>query len=81
MIKIRNLSRTRMGYPSRWEGTTSDGRDVLIEYGQQRLSVKIGEEEHHETPLPGPVRSGQMLDHELIAAMKEHFPDIELPRG
>ena len=81
-MKVKTLARTSIQYPSEWRGTADDGREVIISYRKNTLSVKAGDDVRDVRLDPaGDRSSGQLRDAGLVRLMREHFPDIELPRG
>lgn len=77
---VKALRRTHLRNPSRWEGTLGDGRKIVIEYGSNALSVAVAAEKERKEQLPPEVgrRASYLVDQQLVALMRQHFPDIEL---
>lgn len=40
-IDFASLERTHLGFPSEWEGTTQDGKSVVISYRHGRTKITV----------------------------------------
>lgn len=71
-IDFASLTRTHLGFPSEWEGKTSDGKDVKISYRCGRTKLSVGDKVVASLSLDQFDIGGYMDDETLLNLLKQN---------
>ena len=71
-IDFASLVRTHLGFPSEWEGKTTDGQKVKISYRHGRTKIVVEEKNVATLSIDQFDVGGYMDDHVLEALLKNN---------
>lgn len=71
-VNFASLVRTHLGFPSEWEGKTTDGKDVKISYRYGRTKLTVGDKVIATLSIDQFDVGGYMDDHVLESLLKNN---------